>query len=111
MTLGILVISTSFGRSEEPVSATPVLWAKPVKQTNVLGKLLGKTMKTVSHKGATILPKISHSKKDHADKGAPETSGLNLFDPHRNESPIRTARLFKIQINPTVADPVAVPEQ
>ena len=112
--LFILAIFTSFVCSEEPVPtppATPILSAKPVKQTNVLGKLLGKTMKTVSHKGASILPKIANSKRTNADKGAPEPSGLNLFDPNRNESPIRTARLFRIQFNPPVADPVAVPVQ
>ncbi|MDF1755672.1 MAG: hypothetical protein P1U89_22980 [Verrucomicrobiales bacterium] len=91
-------------KAEEPsaeATKAPVLWAKPVEQHQGIGKILGKTMKTVSHKGASIIPKFSKT-NESTDKGAPDAAPHKIFDSHRGESPIRTARLFTIQINPPV---------
>jgi len=99
---GCLNSTVSYG--EEPqaeVTGIPVIQAAPVSQNSGLGKLLGKTINMVSSSGSGIF-----SKPVSRDKGAPEEKPMGLFDPRRSESPVRTARLFKIQINPPVAEPV-----
>lgn len=88
-------------RQEAVVTATPVAQVipKPVaptapyKRDKGLAKFFGKTMKTVSHKKKRNLPLYNEKgelKNDIASR---------LLDPQRKESPIRTARLFKIQIS------------
>ena len=109
--LVVLVFITSASQAEDqPLvpTAPPVLWAKPVNQGKGLGKILGKTMKIVSLKDSGRLFH-NNSRKENADLAAPETSNPKLFDPKRNESPIRTARLFRIQINPPEDALEAVP--
>lgn len=66
-----------------------------------LGKILGKTIDAVSLKGTKFLePRVSKARKlpdETREKLSPK-----WFDPQRKESPIRTARLFKIQVIPPV---------
>lgn len=66
-----------------------------------LGKFLGKTIDAVSLKGTKLLePRVSKARKlpdETREKLSPK-----WFDPQRKESPIRTARLFKIQVIPPV---------
>lgn len=66
-----------------------------------LGKFLGKTIDTVSLKGTWLLdPRVSKARK--LPEETREKLSPKWFDPQRKESPIRTARLFKIQVIPPV---------
>lgn len=113
-TLIICLQSSSF--AEEPATAVPtieVVKASPVPQVAApvvtkergLAKFFGRTMKTVSmKKKPSPLPlynKNGELKNDLATR---------LLDPQRKESPIRTARLFKIPIQPTVTSAAVTQE-
>lgn len=98
----IFVFSVSLGVADEKqgyIQASPTHLSA---NQNLPARLLGKTMQLISHKDSIRLPQIAQAKKVQPQVTA------KLFDPQRKESPIRTARLFKIKIQ-TSREVVAMP--
>ncbi len=125
VTMGVCLIALSltlvYGEEDQPQKAieeTPLAIAIPIDANYAASReaVASGTQRTMSRNTMSRTVKASHptpalipkSKRFSKDPGAPEFhTPARLFDPQRHESPIRTARLFRIVLpTPLVAEPV-----